>query len=395
MSLAQQITFQSSEPSSTPIRHDDTDACHKGSRRSSNQVPHYIHEPPCTGTGTTYRFNTYNYLTTNHATMPPSKRLITTGDTSSRPLKQQRTEQPASFERPRSETQTTNQSASRRRSTQRQFKAYKHRTVCREHHEVRYGRVVDGLQGDMGPRTSQEETSRNPETIEGPLTSTRLYVSTTTGGGQESTNYTKRQRVPPQQKQVTTTRDYTQTHPEPLPSTPQAHTQQLPSTSESVPSTYRTSQSPVPPRQPRRAPPSEGHHDTAFLTTKSPDPPITTEDHALHQHAEPVRQVLFNDSPRPESPPLSSSVTPGKLQRLAANIKNLGVNNISSYSPTNDELVVLALGLNYIPESKDISNIEILQAFDEFSDSLLEREKPKQHERSFSTDPVDILRRKL
>ena len=84
----------------------------------------------------------------------------------------------------------------------------------------------------------------------------------------------------------------------------------------------------------------------------------------------------------------------GKLQRLVSDIKNLGVNNISSYSPTNDELVVLALGLNYIPESKDVSNIEILQAFDEFSDCLLEREKPKQHERSFSNDPVDILRRK-
>ena len=56
---------------------------------------------------------------------------------------------------------------------------------------------------------------------------------------------------------------------------------------------------------------------------------------------------------------------------------------------------MLALGLNYIPESKDVSNIEILQALGEFSDCLLEREKPKQQERSFSDDPVDILRRKL
>ena len=59
-----------------------------------------------------------------------------------------------------------------------------------------------------------------------------------------------------------------------------------------------------------------------------------------------------------------------------SDIRNLGVNNISSYTPSADELVVLALGLNYIPESKDVSNIEILQAFDEFSDCLLDREKP-------------------
>ena len=73
---------------------------------------------------------------------------------------------------------------------------------------------------------------------------------------------------------------------------------------------------------------------------------------------------------------MNSTATTGKLHRLVSDIKNLGVNNISSYSPSHDELVVLALGLNYIPESKDVSNIEILQAFDEFSDSLLEREKP-------------------
>jgi hypothetical protein len=225
----------------------------------------------------------------------------------------------------------------------------------------------------MEPRTSHEEASRNQGTIEGTSTSTNgLYVSTTKGGGQESNIYAKRQGAPSQQEQVTTTRDYTQTHPEPLLSTPQAHTQQLPSTSESLPSTSRRSRSPVPPQA---AKDSEGHHDTALLTTESTDPPITTEDHALHQHAEPGRQGICHDSPRPESPPLSSSVTPGKLQRLAANIKNLGVNNISSYPPTNDELVVLALELNYIPESKDISNIEILQAFDEFSDCLLERKK--------------------
>jgi hypothetical protein len=61
---------------------------------------------------------------------------------------------------------------------------------------------------------------------------------------------------------------------------------------------------------------------------------------------------------------LNSTSTSGKLQRLVSDVHNLGVNNISFYLLTTDELVVLALGLNYIPESKDVSNIATLQAFD-------------------------------
>jgi hypothetical protein len=45
---------------------------------------------------------------------------------------------------------------------------------------------------------------------------------------------------------------------------------------------------------------------------------------------------------------LNTKGAPGKLQCLVSNISNLGVNNISSYTPSADELVVLALGLNYI-----------------------------------------------
>jgi hypothetical protein len=72
----------------------------------------------------------------------------------------------------------------------------------------------------------------------------------------------------------------------------------------------------------------------------------------------------------PESP---------KLQRLLAGITIIGVNNIFSYVPSFDEPCVLALGLSYIPESKDISNFKILQAFNEFEETLLASEKRTQH----------------
>ena len=92
---------------------------------------------------------------------------------------------------------------------------------------------------------------------------------------------------------------------------------------------------------------------------------------------------------------ISGSEQP-KLQRLLAGITNTGVNNISSYIPSSDELCVLALGLNYIPESKDISNFEILQAFNEFEETLLACEKPTQHSNNaHDTNPVNILKRKL
>jgi hypothetical protein len=60
---------------------------------------------------------------------------------------------------------------------------------------------------------------------------------------------------------------------------------------------------------------------------------------------------------------------------LTPPIVNLGVNNISSYQPSVDELRVLALGLNFIPEPNDIINIEIYQALDEYADTILWKEQ--------------------
>ena len=74
----------------------------------------------------------------------------------------------------------------------------------------------------------------------------------------------------------------------------------------------------------------------------------------------------------------NESVTPHAnkaLAELTASITNVGVNNISTYTPSVDELRVLALGLNFIPEPHDVSNIEIYQALDEFTDTLLWKEQ--------------------
>ena len=92
-----------------------------------------------------------------------------------------------------------------------------------------------------------------------------------------------------------------------------------------------------------------------------------------------------------------SGSDPPKFQRLLAGITYTGVNNISSYIPSSDELCVLALGLNYIPESKDLSNLEILQAYNEFEETLLASENPKQYtsSKTYDANPVNILKRKL
>ena len=62
------------------------------------------------------------------------------------------------------------------------------------------------------------------------------------------------------------------------------------------------------------------------------------------------------------------------LAAMAADILNQGVNNISSAQLSVDELRVLALGLHFIPEPSDISNFEIYQALDEYTDTLLWKE---------------------
>ena len=394
LALAQQITYQPSTQPPTPKLPEETGTNPRGPRRLPNQVPQYKHSLSRTENVPILHYDAHNHIATNHSTVSLPKRIITIGDPSDRPLKQQRTNFFVSTGHSGIEAQAANHSVPRIRTTQRKHQACQHRALCRERHDVGNGRFIHRLQGDMGPRTSQEETSRTQTALEDMAKNTSaLYAPATVDDGQRNSGYVTRHRAPPQSKQVTTAQDDTQTYQEPFPSSSQAHTQQLPSTSKSLTTTSRKSRPPVPPdSQSGRAPTNERHHDATPLTTKSQDPTITTKEHALHQHAEPVRQVLHHNSSRQEPPALKPT---GKLQRLVSDISNLGVNNISSYSPTNDELVVLALGLNYIPESKDVSNIEILQAFDEFSDCLLEREKPKQHERSFSNDPVDILRRKL
>jgi hypothetical protein len=63
------------------------------------------------------------------------------------------------------------------------------------------------------------------------------------------------------------------------------------------------------------------------------------------------------------------------LATLTAPIANIGVNNILSYVPSVDELRILALGLNFIPEPKDITNYEIYQALDEYTNSILWKEQ--------------------
>ena len=87
------------------------------------------------------------------------------------------------------------------------------------------------------------------------------------------------------------------------------------------------------------------------------------------------------------------------LAALTSPISNLGVNNISMYTPSVDELRVLALGLNFIPEPADITNVEIYQALDEFTDTLLWKEQldyiGSNTHNDTSDSPIATLRRKL
>ena len=88
-----------------------------------------------------------------------------------------------------------------------------------------------------------------------------------------------------------------------------------------------------------------------------------------------------------------------KLADLTASIANVGVNNISSYIPSVDEQRILALGLNFIPEPKDITNFEVYQTLDEYTDSILWKEQldyvGSSIHRDTSNSVVAKLRRKL
>jgi hypothetical protein len=65
------------------------------------------------------------------------------------------------------------------------------------------------------------------------------------------------------------------------------------------------------------------------------------------------------------------SQTNAKLNDLTAPIANIGVNDISSYLPSVNELRILALGLNFSPKPKNNTNFDIYQALDEYTGSLL------------------------
>ena len=87
------------------------------------------------------------------------------------------------------------------------------------------------------------------------------------------------------------------------------------------------------------------------------------------------------------------------LATLTAGVTNLGVNNISSYNPSVEEIRVLALGLNFIPEPADITNVEIYQALDEFTDTVLWKEQldyiGNNNQSNLDDSPLALLRRKL
>jgi hypothetical protein len=121
-------------------------------------------------------------------------------------------------------------------------------------------------------------------------------------------------------------------------------------------------------------------------------------------HATPLsNDLLFDNVTNITVPPVTHTEPPPqpnlRLAALTAPIANIGVNNISSYTPSVDELRILALGLNFIPEPKDITNFEIYQALDEYTDSLRWKEQLDYTgsfaHRDTSNSDVAQLRRKL
>ena len=148
--------------------------------------------------------------------------------------------------------------------------------------------------------------------------------------------------------------------------------------------------------------------DVSVTTLPLSDAYPVISDNAIHLH--PHRRVsnpddrLFFDA---DIPPNVNSVANNlaepnansTLASLAKTISNVGVNNISTYSPSVDELRVLALGLNFIPEPHDITNLEIYQALDEFTDTLLWKEQldytGSGTHKDTSNSAVSQLRRKL
>ena len=142
------------------------------------------------------------------------------------------------------------------------------------------------------------------------------------------------------------------------------------------------------------------HVDT-FVTPNVMPPHVMSYDvHATHlsndSHFDNVNDhITVTPTTRIEPLPQANI----QLAALTAPIANLGVNNISSYMPSVDEIRILALGLNFIPEPKDITNFEIYQALDEYTDSILWKEQldytGSSAHRDTSDSAVAKLRRKL
>ena len=117
---------------------------------------------------------------------------------------------------------------------------------------------------------------------------------------------------------------------------------------------------------------------------------INVTSNSIADNIEIVSQILAPPSNVQQAHPLTA---------LTANVTNLGVNNISSYNPTVEEIRVLALGLNFIPEPDDITNVEIYQALDEFTDTILWKEQldyiGSNNQANIDDSPIAQLRRKL
>ena len=113
-------------------------------------------------------------------------------------------------------------------------------------------------------------------------------------------------------------------------------------------------------------------NDTLSTTPLNVTPIVLPPNVNSTQHSNPcVLNVIENVTVALENCLEQPSQANVSLANLTASLANIGVNNISSYLPFVDELRILALGLNFIPEPKDISNFEIYQALDEYTDSIL------------------------
>ena len=111
----------------------------------------------------------------------------------------------------------------------------------------------------------------------------------------------------------------------------------------------------------------------------------------------PIEIAEITNTARPVAPPPQvNKLNPSTIAKFTNGISNLGVNNISTYTATEDELHILALGANFIFEPSDISDIEIWDAYDEFATTLSHKETDFFHNQAHDRNSiVSRLRAKL